>query len=1110
MQRNFLALLATQFFGALNDNIFRTTFTTALAFGIIQTNHSSTFIYLSLGLFILPYILFSSIAGQISDKLSKQKVITTLKFIEIFISLFAIFAFYTKNNYLLIFLIFISGIQSSFFGPVKYSALPEILQRKLLLKGNAFISSSTFVSILLGGIVGSYFVKDENSILLLAILMFFNSFIGFLCSLYISNMSPKNKSLQINFNFIQSTHRLITSMKDKKFIKLSVLGISWLWFLGGVFMAAMPIIFNDLYQLNTQYYTFYLITFTIGVSAGSFASGVLLKNNITSKYVPITLFVTTFLLFDLSFALTNKSLIRTYIDLFFIAFCGGVYSVPLYTILQHESQEHERSQNIAINNIFNSVFIIMASALLFVGQSLLNISFANLFFCIAILNLLVSFYSAILLPNTLIKFILKKVFSLLFRVKVVGLENYNQAGEKTIIVANHASYLDPALIHAFLPDKLIYAINTQQSKKWWIRPLLQMVDTYSLDPSNPLALKSLAKSLSQKKRIVIFPEGRITTTGSLMKVYEGPAMIANRTKAKILPIKISGVEFSYFSKLQEILCLKLFPKITIEILPAETINLNPDLSLREKRYEAGMRLYDIMSNMLFKTTHYHQNIFDYFCSSAKKFGLNKEIIQDASFESVTYKKSIISSIALSRKMPQENRVGILMPNINVTVLLFLACQFSQKVAVMFNYSAGTKNIESAIKTSQIKTIVTSRKFIEKADLYQIISMIQQSKTNILYVEDIAQEISLFDKVSSFLIYLKKVYFYVNDINYSKLNNPSVILFTSGSEGAPKGVVLSHKNIQANIAQASSRIDFSPSDLVLNVLPIFHCYGLTGATLLPILSGIKIFLYPNPLHYRIIPEIAYDIGSTIIFGTNTFLYHYARFAHPYDFYKVRYAISGAEKLKEDTQKLWNEKFGIRILEGYGVTEAAPVISINTPMYYKTGTVGRVFPKIKYKLKKVEGIENGGELHISGPNIMLGYITEKKPNKIISPAYGYHNTGDIASIDKHGFLRILGRVKRFAKVGGEMVSLGAIEDIINRLWPDYQNGVISCHTDKGERIYLITNNKELNKTSLIKHFQESGFPEIYIPKEVIFSEKLPLVGTGKVDYPKLEKMVPNLRN
>jgi acyl-[acyl-carrier-protein]-phospholipid O-acyltransferase/long-chain-fatty-acid--[acyl-carrier-protein] ligase len=326
---------------------------------------------------------------------------------------------------------------------------------------------------------------------------------------------------------------------------------------------------------------------------------------------------------------------------------------------------------------------------------------------------------------------------------------------------------------------------------------------------------------------------------------------------------------------------------------------------------------------------------------------------------------------------------------------------------------------------------------------------------------------------------------------------------------PKGVVLSHKNIQANRYQLGSRVDFGPTDIVFNALPIFHSFGLTGGTLLPILSGIRTFFYPSPLHYRIVPELVYDTNSTIMFGTDTFLSGYARFANPYDFYSIRYVFAGAEKLKEETRKIWAEKYGVRIFEGYGATETSPALSTNTPMHNKPGTVGRILPGISCKLESVPGIEDGGKLIVSGENIMKGYLMSDSPGKLVPPANGLYDTGDIVSFDEEGYITIKGRAKRFAKIAGEMISLTAIETYLTKLWPHNKHAVVTIFdAKKGEALVLVTDNQDADRSNIWSYAKQNGINELSVPKNIKIVDTVPLLGTGKTDYIKIKELAEEI--
>jgi len=323
---------------------------------------------------------------------------------------------------------------------------------------------------------------------------------------------------------------------------------------------------------------------------------------------------------------------------------------------------------------------------------------------------------------------------------------------------------------------------------------------------------------------------------------------------------------------------------------------------------------------------------------------------------------------------------------------------------------------------------------------------------------------------------------------------------------PKGVVLSHRNMLTNAAQAAARIDFGREDKVFNVLPVFHSFGLTIGVVLPLVSGVRVYLYPSPLHYRTVSELIYGVNATIMFGTDTFLAGYARVAHPYDFRSLRYILSGAEPVKESTRKTYMEKFGLRILEGYGVTETAPALALNTPMFNRFGTVGRMLPGMEARLDKVEGVEEGGRLSVKGPNVMLGYLRVEKPGVLEPPPGGWHDTGDIVTIDKQGFITIQGRAKRFAKIAGEMISFAAVEALASELWPEALSAVASVPDPrKGERLIMVTQQKNPLRSEFQAFARSHGATELMVPAEIVYMEKLPLLGTGKIDNMTVTKLI-----
>ncbi len=707
----------------------------------------------------------------------------------------------------------------------------------------------------------------------------------------------------------------------------------------------------------------------------------------------------------------------------------------------------------------------------------------------------------------IVKALFAGILKLFFRVEVTGLDNYKKAGMPAIIVVNHVSFLDGMLVGAFLPGKPLFAINTQVAQQWWVKLFTNLVDVYPLDPASPMALKSLIRQIQDTgQNCVIFPEGRITVTGALMKIYEGPGMVADKVGAPVLPVRIDGAQYSFASRLKGKVRLRLFPQIKMTVLPPVMLEVEADIKGRRRRQEIGLQLYDVMSEMIFDTCNHDITLFDALREATKIHGGNALVLEDVNRQPLSYNRLLVGANVLGRTFaeftkPKEN-VGVLLPNSVGVAVTFFGLQAVGRVPAMLNFSSGVKNLKSALKGAEIKTVLTSKLFIEKGKLEALIEGIEEH-VKIVYLEDIKENISLSDKVHG--LFWGRLFHSYPALNDIQPEDPAVVLFTSGSEGAPKGVVLSHKNLLANRYQLASRIDFNPSDIVFNALPVFHSFGLTGGMLLPMLSGIKTFLYPSPLHYRIVPAMVYDTDATIMFGTDTFLRGYARVANVYDFYAVRYVFAGAEKVKEETRLDWMNKFGLRIMEGYGATETSPGITINTPMHYKAGTVGRFLPAISYELFPVPGIEGGGQLKITGPNVMLGYLKDSNPGVLEAPEGGVYDTGDIVSVDDEGFVSIKGRVKRFAKIAGEMVSLGAAETLAGRCWPEGSHAVIAVpDARKGEMLILATTQEGAERKTLSAFAKEEGIAELMVPRDIRVLDKIPVLGTGKTDYIALKDM------
>lgn len=707
------------------------------------------------------------------------------------------------------------------------------------------------------------------------------------------------------------------------------------------------------------------------------------------------------------------------------------------------------------------------------------------------------------MQEKLLRTLLTSLLKLAFGVRVRGIEHFAQAGDKVLIIANHQSFLDPLLLAVFLPEKPAFAMNVYQADKWYFKWVGKVVKIYRLDPSQPMSMKSLMSDVKKGAKVVMFPEGRITTSGGIMKIYDGTAMLAAKTGVTLLPIHIEGAQFSKLSRLGGKLKQRWLPRISL--------TLYPPIAPQEGAALDSDHMYDVLSRNAYESQDRHRPLLAAILEARTHFGGGKAVAADVTRQQLTYQSLVTRGFVLSGKLKPylegQDYVAMLLPNSLAAVVTFVSLHMLKKIPCMLNFSAGSANILHACHVAGARTVLTSRAFIEKGKLEGLIGALEKNHV-IIYLEDVRATISGSDKVTGLLKSFAPSFF-LREALQVKPYEPAVVLYTSGSEGSPKGVALSHTNILANIHQAASRLDLTPADKLFNALPVFHSFGLTVGMLMPLVKGLSTFLYPSPLHYRVIPELIYDIDATIMVGTDTFYQGYAHYAHPYDFRSIRLAVAGAEKLKESTRQMFAERFGVSILQGYGVTETSPVISCNTQMYHRSGTVGRVFPGMEWKLEAVDGIAHGGRLHIKGDNVMLGYMKADQPG-VIQPQGEWYDTGDIVDVDEKGYITILGRAKRFAKIGGEMVSLAAVEEFVNQLLPEQKHAAIAIPDErKGEQVVLITQSATLNRQQLSQAARDAGIPEIFLPKQIVVVEDIPLLGSGKVDYPALSRLMGERR-
>jgi acyl-[acyl-carrier-protein]-phospholipid O-acyltransferase / long-chain-fatty-acid--[acyl-carrier-protein] ligase len=1109
LSRRFAPLFWAQFCSALNDNVLKNALVIMILYGV-ASGQGGSLVTIAGAVFIFPFFVLSALGGELADKYVKSVVARRLKFCEIFAACFAAAGFFLHSVPLLFVALGLFGTVAALFGPVKYGILPDQLSTGELAMGNALVEGATFMAILIGTIAGGLFVSESTHMGWISLAVVGLSVLCWAFASRIPATVPSAPDLAITRNPWTSTVRLLKTLYAEPRLWDGMVIVSWFWLVGAVVLSLLPAVIKDGVGGTEGVVTLCLAVFAIGIAAGSLFAAHLSHVRPNLALVPVGGIVMGVVGLDLAWAIghaahgsdvmpmafaTSVDGFRMLADFFVFAFGGGLFVVPSFAAVQAWSAPSERARVIAAGNVLQAAFMVVGSLFVAMLQAA-GLAVAWIFLGLAIASFGVVWFVLATWGKEGVRDLGALMFRALFRVEVRGLENLPAAGTRMLIAPNHVSLIDGPLLHAVLPVDASFAVDTGIAKAWWAKPFLKMIRHYTMDPSKPLAARDLIKLVAAGEPVVIFPEGRITVTGSIMKVYDGTAMIADKADAVVVPVRIEGAQRSYLSYLKNGEIKRAwFPKVTISILPPVKLAVDEALRGKARRNAAGAALQDVLIDALVKTAMLDQTLFEGLAHAYRDRDTGKPIIEDALGTKLTYRKLILGAQVLSRRLSQGTEVGenvgVLLPNSAGVAVVFMALQTIGRVPAMLNFSAGPVSVLSAIKTAQVRTVLTSRAFIEKGKLDKLIAAIGPA-ANIVYLEDVRGTIGIGDKVAALLAG-------TTSRVARKAGDPAVILFTSGSEGTPKGVVLSHRNILANAAQSLARVDANANDKVFNVLPVFHSFGLTGGTIMPLLAGIPIFMYPSPLHYRIVPELIYQTGSTILFGTDTFLTGYARSAHAYDFRTLRLIVAGAEAVKERTRQVYMERYGIRLLEGYGVTETAPVLAMNTPMANRQGTVGRLSPLMQYKLDPVPGIDEGGRLSVRGPNVMLGYLRAENPAVLEPPPDGWYDTGDIVTVDAAGFITIKGRAKRFAKIAGEMVSLSAVESIAAALWPQAMSVAVALPDPrKGERVVLLTTQKGADRAAMQREAKAKGASELSVPGSVLVVEKVPLLGSGKTDY------------
>jgi acyl-[acyl-carrier-protein]-phospholipid O-acyltransferase/long-chain-fatty-acid--[acyl-carrier-protein] ligase len=1116
-------LCLTQTCGAFNDNLVKNAMVVLAIFKLGAGGAGLA--ALAGALFIAPYALLSATAGQLADRFDKSRLIRIMKAAEVLLMGLAAYAFIANSVPGLLAVLCGLGVQATMFGPLKYGILPDHLRDDELIAGNGLIEATTFLAILAGTVAGGALVLLEAGPAIVSAAGLGVSLLGLGAAFGIPEAPSADSTLSIGWNILRETVAVTRQAAANRPVWLSMLGLSWFWAIGATLLAEFPTVAKDALGADGHVVTLLLTMFAVGIGVGSMLCARLLHGEVSARHVPFAAFGITLFTWDFastvigagSLHLTTVAAIlgaptgwRMLADLVLLSVCGGLYSVPLYAIVQERSEPSHRARMIAANNIVNAVMMVLGAGFVAVCSAA-GMAAPRVLQIAALANFVVAVWIVRLVPRSFFRSLFQWYFRTFHAARVEGLENLPLAGERSILVINHLSFLDGCLVAAFVPGDLVFAIGTDQARRF--RSVKHVLDIFPVDPNAPMAIRAMVNAVREGRRLAIFPEGRITLTGGLMKIYDGPGMIADRAEALIVPVRVEGLQFHKVSRMQGKLRLRWFPRVSLTVLPPVRPTVPTALVGRARRAVLGRIVQDIMTEAAFRPERLRHSLFAALLDARDHYDRGLPVVADmvpnetggTMLTELTYRRLILASVVLGRKLAAFTRpgehVGVLLPNAVGTVATFFALQSQARVPAMMNFTTGAEGMLSCCRTAGIETILTSRRAVLKGKLDKLIEGIA-AKVRVVYLEDVRASIGLRDKLHGMLIARRAGRLPGAGV---APDAPALVLFTSGSEGSPKAVVHSHRTLLANCAQLRSVVDFHQGDRVFNALPMFHAFG-TIATLLPLMYGVRNFLYPSPLHYKLVPEMVYAEQSTIMFGTDTFLAGYARKGAPLDFQSLRYIFSGGEAVRPETRATYMAHFKKPIFEGYGVTETAPVLALSTWAHSREGSVGRLLPGIEARLEPVPGIADGGRLVVRGPNVMLGYLRAEAPGVLQPPPDGWYDTGDIVTIDRDGFIAIKGRAKRFAKIGGEMISLAAAEALATAVWPDAVHGVIAV-TDarKGEKLLLLTTQRNAEPRALLAAARERGIAEIQVPRDVTVLEKMPLLGSGKIDYPAVQRLI-----
>jgi len=1110
---SFVWLNITQFLGALNDNVFKLLIIIFLI-GVKGPESAGGVTATAGAIFVVPFLLLTAFAGKLSDRFSKRNIVISVKIAEAVIMALGCIAFWVGSQALLYSILFLMAAQSAVFAPAKYGIVPELVAKEELSKANGLLEAFTYLAIIIGTALGPIMAQviGENYIVLGSICILVAA-IGMATSLKIEPTKAFGVEIKPNILFVKEIWQTLRKIKDNKELMMAVIGSAYFLLIGGfIYTNLIPYGISHL-GLDEKQSVYLFLVAALGIGLGSLLAGRLSGRNVEFGIVPLGAIGLTVSSAGLSF--TTGMMIPSIILVAIMGISAGLFIVPIHAFIQFASPQADRGKILAASGFLGWVGVLIASLAIYLFSAVLGMSAAKVFMILGLMTLVPTIATICLLPDFLARFLAVILAKGFYRLKVHGLENI-PVEKGALIISNHVSWIDAIVLSATMQRRIRFIMNKTIYSNKWINPVCRLMKVIPISMTDPP--KQIINSLRQGRQalddgyvVCIFAEGAVTRNGLLRGFKSGFEKIMKDTDCPIIPAHIGGAWGSIFSYYSGKLMSSLPRRLPYPI----SIHFGKPMDPRSTAGQVRQKVLELSCDYFNSLNNKQRSLSRRFVKVARKNWRHK-CISDISGAKLNYGRTLAGALALSKKIEkltasQEN-IGILLPPSAAGALTNIAVTLMGKIPVNLNYSMGEKIKEHVKKQCSIETVISSKKFIKKLDL-------PLDDPNTVFIEDVLKTITGKDKVMALLkaLLLPIPILFRNKYHWG--DDTATIIFSSGSSGTPKGVMLSHHNLISNIEAIRTVIRITPKDDLCGMLPFFHSFGFNCSLWLPILNGISASYIPNPVDAKAAGKSARQNGSTILFAPPTFLATYLRRTDPEDFKTLRLVVAGAEKLKPKLAEAFEEKFGLHVFEGYGATELSPVASLgidNTKvggLYqvgHKPGSVGHTVPGVAAKILNVETkeqIEDGssGLLMIKGPNVMKGYLgMPEKTAEVLQD--GWYDTGDIAAIDQDGFITITDRLSRFSKIGGEMVPHVGVEEIYHRhLNADQQVlAVVSIPDErKGEELAVIYTEAAGDADTLHGIIVESDAPNIFKPKPSNYFkvDALPLLGSGKLDIVKL---------